>query len=305
MKGGLTMADFKDLRKKQGLTQAELADILDVAVNTVQNWERGRNLPSGENLNKYLKALGITNQVDITRIVGEISTANYNEDNVDELGNVPAFLYADDSQELLSIKQCYASAEELDMLGYAEYVRWDSKYSKRERRGDAKFPLEFAFFEKYGGFNATMKKLSEARKRLGRLHSDALEFAEQNPGCEYRLVSFSEEEVINKLEIFFAEKEYSKKIEDIYNCLKTIEAVGTDFLSASNMNIRLEKSKEIDQILQNSYDYMTGTRNLGKLTGYVELEIGNPNDSPKISMLKFTERGRQFIQWGDKKRNTK
>ena len=49
------MADFKELRKKQGLTQAQLADILDVSVNTVQNWERGRNLPSGENLNKYLK----------------------------------------------------------------------------------------------------------------------------------------------------------------------------------------------------------------------------------------------------------
>lgn len=296
------MADFKELRKKQGLTQAQLADILDVSVNTVQNWERGRNLPSGENLNKYLKALGITNQVDITRIVGEISTAAYSEDSTDELGNVPMFLFTADSQELLSIKQCYASAEELDMLGYVEYVRWDSKYSKRERRGDAKFPLEFAFFEKYGGFNATMKKLSEARKRLGRLHSDALEFAEHNPGCEYRLVSFSEEEVINKLAVFMDDKDYSKKIEDIYNCLKTIDAVGTDFLSPANMNIRLEKSKEINQILQNGIDYMTGKRNLGMLAGYAELEMTNPNEKPNISMLKLTERGKQFIEWGDKKR---
>ncbi len=299
------MTDFKELRKKQKLTQAQLSDMLDVTVNTIQNWEHGRNLPSGENLNKYLKALGITNQIDITRIVGEISTAAYNEDGTDEFGNLPVFLFSTDSQELTSIKQCYASAEELDMLGYVEYVRWDSKYSKRERRGDAKFPLEFAFFEKNGGFNATMKKLSEARKRLGRLHSDALEFAEQNPGCEYRLVSFSEEEVINKLEIFFDEKDYSKKIEDIYNCLKTIEAVGTDFLSAANMNIRLEKSKEIDQILQNSFDYMTGTRNLGMLAGYVELKMDNPNDIPKISMLKLTERGKQLIQWGNKKHNIK
>ncbi len=296
------MADFKELRKKQGLTQAQLADILDVSVNTVQNWERGRNLPSGENLNKYLKALGITNQVDITRIVGEISTAAYSEDSTDELGNVPMFLFTADSQELLSIKQCYASAEELDMLGYVEYVRWDSKYSKRERRGDAKFPLEFAFFEKYGGFNATMKKLSEARKRLGRLHGDALEFAEQNPGCEYRLVAFSEEEVISKLAVFMDDKDYSKKIEDIYNCLKTIDAVGTDFLSPANMNMRLEKSKEINQILQNGIDYMTGKRNLGILAGYAELEMTNPNEKPNISMLKLTERGKQFIEWGDKKR---
>lgn len=296
------MADLKELRKKQGLTQAQLADKLDVSVNTVQNWERGRNLPSGENLNKYLKALGITNQVDITRIVGEISTVAYSEGSTDELGNVPMFLFAADSQELLSIKKCYASSEELDMLGYVEYVRWDSKHSKRERSVDAKYPLEFAFFEKYGGFNATMKKISEARKRLGRLHSDALEFAERNPGCEYRLVSFSEEEVINKLGVFMDDKDYSKKIEDIYNCLKTIDAVGTDFLSPANMNIRLEKSKVINQILQNGIDYMTRKRNLGMLAGYVELEMTNPNEKPNISMLKLTERGKQFIEWGDKKR---
>lgn len=295
------MADFKELRKKQGLTQAQLADKLDVSVNTVQNWERSRNLPSGENLNKYFKALGITNQVDITRIVGEISTASYNDDE-DSVGNVPAFLFAPDSEIIKQIQNCFASAEELDMLGYADYVSWNGKYSKIDRRGDARYPLDFAFFEKYGGYNATRKKMSEARKRLGRLYDDALTFAEQNPGCEYRLVAFSEEEVINKLAVFLDDKDYSKKIEDIYVCLKTIDAVGTDFLSPANMNIKLEKSKNINQILQNSVDYMTGKRNLGKLTGYVELEMDNPNDRPTISMLKLTERGKQFIEWGDKKR---
>ena len=100
------MTDFKELRKKQKLTQAQLSDMLDVTVNTIQNWEHGRNLPSGENLNKYLKALGITNQVDITRIVGEISTAAYNEEGTDEFGNLPLFLFSADSQELTSIKQC-------------------------------------------------------------------------------------------------------------------------------------------------------------------------------------------------------
>ena len=142
--------------------------------------------------------------------------------------------------------------------------------------------------------------MSEARKRLGRMYNDALAFAEQNPGCEYRLVSFAEDEVINKLAIFMNDKDYSKKVEDIYNCLKTIDALGTDFLSPANMNIRIEKSKEINQILQNSIDFMTGARNLGKLTGYIELEMDNPNDRPNISMLKLTERGKQFIQWGIK-----
>lgn len=299
------MADFKELRKKQDLTQAQLAEKLEVSVNTIQNWERGRNLPSGDNLNKYLKALGITSQVDITRIISEINIANYNEGNADDLENVPTFLFADDSQELRLIKNCYATAEELDMLGYAEYVKWDSKYSRIERRGDTKFPLEFAFFEKYGGFNATMKKLSEVRGRLGRLRGDALEFAERNPGCDYRLVSFDEKEVIRKLGILFDIRDYQAEIDDLYNCLKTIEAQGTEPLSVANMSIRSEKTREINRILQNGAGYMANEYNLGKFSGYVELEMDNPNAKPNISMLRLTERGKQLIRWGDEKQKNK
>jgi len=299
------MADFKELRKKQGLTQQKLAEKLDVTVNTIQNWEHGRNLPSGDNLNKYLKALGITNPVDVTRIVGEISTATYNEDCIDELGNVPTFLFADDSQELITIKQCYATAEELDMLGYADYISWNGRYAKADKRGEQRYQMEFAFFEKYGGFNATMKKLSEARRRLGRLRADALEFAVNNPGCDYRLIAFDESEIISKLAILIDRKNYNNEIEDLYNCLKTIDALGTDFLSRANTEMRIEKTKEINRILQNSLDLMTRERNLGKLSGYVELEMDNPNDKPTINMLKLTERGKQLIQWGDKKHNIK
>ncbi len=299
------MVDFKELRKKQKLTQAKLADMLDVTVNTIQNWEHGRNLPNGENLNKYLKALGITNQVDITRIIGGISTANYKEESTEDLENVPTFLFEDDSQEFLMIKNCYATAEELDMLGYAEYVKWDSKYSKIERRGDTVFPLEFAFFEKYGGFNATMKKLSEVRGRLGRLRGDALEFAERNPGCDYRLISFDEKEVICKLAILFNRRDYQAEIDDLYNCLKTIEAVGTDPLSVKNVIVSSEKSREINRILQSGVVYMAKEYNLGKLTGYVKLEMDDLNEKPNISMLRITDRGKQLIRWGDEKRKNK
>ena len=99
-------------------------------------------------------------------------------------------------------------------------------------------------------------------------------------------------------------KSYANEIEDLYNSLKTIDALGTDFTS-NNMGIRIEKTKEINRILQNSLDFMTGERNLGKLAGYVELEMDNSNDKPNINMLKLTKRGQQFIQWGDKKYNIK
>ena len=306
MKGGLEMADFKELRNKQGLTQAQLADKLDVSVNTVQNWERGRNLPSGENLSKYLKSLGITNQFDITRIAGEISTAAYNEESTDGLGNVPAFLFPTDSQELLSIKKCFASAEELDMLGYVEYVRGNSEYSKCERRGDAKFPLEFAFFEKHGGFNATMKKISEARNRLGSLYKDALEFAEQNPGCEYRLVSFDKSEIINRIYDFLGNRDYKNVLLDLYYSLKTIEAVSNDSFSHSSAEIMVKASKKINSILRDCYGrYWNEEKNLGYLTGYVELNDNGLQGIPTIKNLTFTERGKQFLQWFDNEANIK
>lgn len=150
-----------------------------------------------------------------------------------------------------------------------------------------------------------MKKLSEVRGRLGRLRGDALEFAEKNPGCDYRLGDFDETMVINKLGILLNRKEYQTEIEDLYNCLKTIEAVGTDPLSVKNVIVRSEKSREINRILQSGVGYMVKEYNLGKLTDYVELEMDDPNEKPNISMLRITERGKQLIRWGDEKRRNK
>lgn len=38
--------DVKEIRKSLGLTQTELAERLAVSLITIQNWERGRTIPS-------------------------------------------------------------------------------------------------------------------------------------------------------------------------------------------------------------------------------------------------------------------
>lgn len=43
---------LKKKRKEQGLTQAELAEALDVASNTISGWESDRMAPSGKNMQK-------------------------------------------------------------------------------------------------------------------------------------------------------------------------------------------------------------------------------------------------------------
>ncbi len=39
--------DVKDLRKKQKLSQSELASLIGISVKTLQNWEQQRRVPRG------------------------------------------------------------------------------------------------------------------------------------------------------------------------------------------------------------------------------------------------------------------
>lgn len=41
----MTELELKELRKKLGLTQVQLAEIVGVDVKTIQNWEAGRRIP--------------------------------------------------------------------------------------------------------------------------------------------------------------------------------------------------------------------------------------------------------------------
>ena len=178
------MVNFKDLRNKRELTQAQLAEMVNVSENTIQNWESGKTRPKGDNLNQYLKALGIKDQAEMARVIGEIAAAAYGDDS-EIVDNIPYFLFPEDSDIIEKIKGCSATAEELDMVGYEDYVSKRGSYARAERRTEGDHILEFAFFEKYGGFNATMKRLKEIKSRLGKLKLDALSFAYNNPNCAH------------------------------------------------------------------------------------------------------------------------
>jgi len=51
---------LKELREKKGLTQEELAKLLDVGRTTVTLWENGTNFPRTETLPKLAKILRCT-----------------------------------------------------------------------------------------------------------------------------------------------------------------------------------------------------------------------------------------------------
>lgn len=288
------MVDLKELRNRVGLTQQELADAVGVSVNTIQNWESGKVIPKGDNLNAYLDALKISDPTEKKRIVGELSVIN-EASSTEFVDNVPHFLFPEDSIEMKKIMNCYASAEELDMLGYYDYVNAYGLHAKRERRGDARFQLEFSFFEKYGGYNVTRKKIADAQNRLGDLYYETLEYAEENPGCEYRLASLDEAVVIEKIGKLLKRSNIKEQIMDIYDHLKVIEAVGTN-VTGNNFQTMMRLSTQINAQLKN-VNPSTGKRDLGLLEGYASLEIDNPRAEANIGMLRWTERGKQLVEW--------
>ncbi len=51
--------NIKELRKKQGLTQIELAKRVGVSMMTIQLWERASTKPNEENLKKLMEVLNV------------------------------------------------------------------------------------------------------------------------------------------------------------------------------------------------------------------------------------------------------
>lgn len=282
------MGDLKELRKKAGLTQAQLAEKLEVTENTIQNWENGKTLPKGDKLYQYLQMLNINDSNLRSKIISEMTIGDNADISIND--NVPYFIFPENSYIINRIKDCYATAEELDILGYYNYMNSKSKYANIERRREEHYPLEFSFFEKYGGFNATIKKIHDSRERLGSLYTDALEYAEKNPGCEYRLVSFDKQIVLDKIGIFTGITKES--IKEIYDCLKTIELAG----SSSNVNtlLRINKAQEIISIV-NNYIF-NGQVSYGKLDGYIELNSSSTNERINLTMINITDRGLELIK---------
>lgn len=285
------MVDFKALRKKSGLTQAELAEKVGVSENTIQNWESGKTDPKGDNWKRYMQALGITDQAEIKRIISERTEATYIKD-IETADNVPYFLFEDKPEQIDIIKNCYASAEELDMLGYEYYLAPKGRIVSDM---NVRFPMDYVFFEKHGGFNQTTKIMNDAKKRLGKLREDAIKYAVENPGCEYRLVSFDKEKLLDMIGVLIDKKGLRSELKKLYDHLKTIELVGAQVTNIKNLEARMNKSKEILRMLDYYLRDRAENRSLGILEGYVRV-IDESQVKPDLNNVELTERGKQIIE---------
>ena len=64
---------IRELRKKKGIQQKELASIIGVAQPTVSDWESGRKDPSGERLKKLAQYFDVDELVVMGKGVVDLS----------------------------------------------------------------------------------------------------------------------------------------------------------------------------------------------------------------------------------------
>ena len=65
---------LKEIRKKLGITQGELASLIGVSETTVWNWENGKREPRSTEINKLAKVLGVS----VSYLLGETDVNHEN-----------------------------------------------------------------------------------------------------------------------------------------------------------------------------------------------------------------------------------
>ena len=77
--------DIKYLRQKLGVTQKELAKMVGVSENTIQNWEYGRRIPSTKHQILCSLLPNNTSSVGSSRPISEISDLSKALDEISEM----------------------------------------------------------------------------------------------------------------------------------------------------------------------------------------------------------------------------
>jgi transcriptional regulator with XRE-family HTH domain len=112
------MLDVKKFREAHGLTQQDLADKCGVSLRTVQNWEKGKNIP--ESSLKLLQSLGAGGE-NVSSFAAEnsVSVAAGNGSNVNVGTETERFIAAIERQQDIVLRQLETMAkrdEQIDRL---------------------------------------------------------------------------------------------------------------------------------------------------------------------------------------------
>ncbi|WP_303836683.1 helix-turn-helix domain-containing protein [Ruminococcus flavefaciens] len=118
---------LKNKRTEANLTQDQLADLMNVSLNAVQNWESGRTSIKKTRLYDLAKALK-TDTVELEAV--------YNDDGED-FSNFPSFMYTDEQNSIISTLRLTPEQKEfMMMIKIYNSNNWDRVRNK---------PLDWSF----------------------------------------------------------------------------------------------------------------------------------------------------------------
>lgn len=229
------MSSFiKRKREEAGLTQADLAEKMEVSVASVQNWESGR---SKIDQGKYMQLSEVLN-VPVDQIIKEVLIEADNEKK--HLDNWPSFLFDDETNGIIDTLHLNKAQQDLFGLLYI----YDSQYVKKEQLGintlgeDLK-KIPFGFIDKVGSIQF-MNQVDGLHKVIKYVKAEfLLKILKLNPEAEFNIKRLSKNMICEFIDSGYKQADYSEELCDGYE--------GEDAL---NLRISMKKAKIILPLLE-------------------------------------------------------
>jgi transcriptional regulator with XRE-family HTH domain len=156
---------LKKLREEAGMTQEAVAEELEVAVNTIQNWERTGKIAK-ESLHGLLDLYGV-DQMMRNRVVLSIFGDNCTEEKNVGVDNFPYFLFKERPDIASAARRAILSSEEMELFGYSYYMNGINNSNVQDRHGPRRWSMEYSVFKDYGGYFKTMRIIRGIEAKIG------------------------------------------------------------------------------------------------------------------------------------------
>ena len=226
---------IKNHRELAGLTQAQLAEKMDVSVPTVQNWESGR---TNVDQKHYIRLSEILN-VPVEQLIKEMLIEMDNESK--NLDNWPYFLFDDETNEVIDELHLNRAQQELVGLLYI----YDSKYLKKDTvdyytlEKDLK-KIPFGFIDKVGSIRF-MNQIDGLHKVIKHVKADfLLNILKLNPDAEFNIKRLSKDQIC----------EFIDNGHKVYESVQDEDADNFEGYDALRFYINMRKAKIMLPILR-------------------------------------------------------
>lgn len=228
MKGADSMSNpLKQLREDAGMTQDSVAQGMEVTVNTIQNWERNGKITK-ESLHSLLDLYNV-DQAMRDKIVLQIFGREDNHEVDNEKDNFPYFLFQDRPDIIKAAKIVKLTVEEMDIFGYWRYIQEIDASNQSHFEGyPQNFPVNYEFFQHYGGYFIAMKKIKSISRRIGgftscyKLANVIYDYGLASPNKPFSFCSMTPQNIANNIQNLPNLEGKPIDISDLYDICKAV-----------------------------------------------------------------------------------